>query len=164
MLSEWRYERPIILGVVWWSQDHPDQDQRYQRTVEWARTISIATFYCTVKFTQGARVIDRLEFGDGRSRCQKSGEDHEHLFDLEIGMVTRLYQLELKTLKEQITRDMDYKPADQRLESVSLKLKSCPPLAKSIRHKTAAHWCLVTFWICGSFGVCVQRKKNPVVL
>ena len=46
---------------------------------------------------------------------------------LEIGMVTRFYQLELKTLKEQIARDMDYKPADQRLGS-GLKLKSCSVL------------------------------------
>ena len=38
-------------------------------------------------------------------------------------MVTRFYQLKLKTQKEQIARDMDYKPADQRLGSVGLKLK-----------------------------------------
>ena len=78
-------------------------------------------FIAQLKCTQGAGVIDRLEFGDGRSRYESSGEDHEHLVDLEIGMVTRFYQLELKTLKEQIARDMDYKPADQRLGSVGLK-------------------------------------------
>ena len=78
-------------------------------------------------------------------------------------MVTRLYQLELKTLKEQIAHDMDYKPADQRLGSVDLKLKSCPLLTKSIRHKTAAHQRLVTFCIFGNFGVCAAQK-NPVAL
>ncbi len=92
-------------------------------------------------------------------RCEKSSEDHKHLFDLEIGMVTRFYQLELKTLKEQIARDMDYKPADQRLGSVDLKLKSCPLLTKSIRHKTAAYRRLVTFCIFGSFGVCSAQKE-----
>jgi hypothetical protein len=30
------------------------------------------------------------------------------------------YQLEFKMLREQIARDMDYKPADQRLGSVGL--------------------------------------------
>ena len=107
----------------------------------------------------GAGVIDRLDFGYGRSRCEEASEDHEHLFDLEIGMVTGFYQLELKTLKEQIARDMDYKPADQRLGSVGLKLKSCPLLTKSIRHKTAAHRRLVTFCIFGSFGVCSAQKE-----
>ena len=69
------------------------------------------------------------------------------------------YQLELKTQKEQIARDMDYKPADQRLGSVGLKLKSCLLLMKSIRHKTAAYRRLVTFCICGSFGVCSVQKE-----
>ena len=92
-------------------------------------------------------------------RYEESGEDHEHLFDLEIGKVTRFCQLELKTLKEQIARDVDYKPADQRLGSVGLKLKSCPFLTKSIRHKTAAHRRLVTFCIFGSFGVCSAQKE-----
>ena len=74
-------------------------------------------------------------------------------------MVNGFYQLERKTLKEQIARDVDYKPADQRLRSVGLKLKSCPLLTKSIRHKTAAHRRLVTFCIFGSFGVCSAQKE-----
>ena len=74
-------------------------------------------------------------------------------------MVTRFYQLELKTLKEQFARDMDYKPADQRLGSVGLKLKSSPLLTKSIRNKTAANWRLMTFYIFGSFGVCSAQKE-----
>ena len=78
-------------------------------------------------------------------------------------MVTGFYQLEFKTLKERIARDVDYKPADQRLGSVGLKLKSCPLLTKSIRHKTAAHQRLVTFCIFGNFGVCAAQK-NPVAL
>ena len=73
--------------------------------------------------------------------------------------MTRFYWLKLKTLKEQIARDVDYKPADQRLRSVGLKLKSCPLLTKSIRHKTAAHQRLVTFCIFGSFGVCPAQKE-----
>ena len=99
------------------------------------------------KMHQGGGVFDRLEFGHGRSRYEKSGEDHEHLFDLEIGMVSWFYQLELMTLKQQIAHDMDYKPADQRLGSVGLKLKSSPLLTKSIWHKTAAHRRLVCFCI-----------------
>ena len=75
-------------------------------------------------------------------------------------MVTRFYQLELKTLKEQIAGDMDYKPADQRLGSVGLKLKSCPLLTKSIRHKTAANRRLVIFCICGRFGVCSAQRES----
>ena len=93
------------------------------------------------------------------ARREGSVEDHEHLVNLEIGMVTRFYQLKLKTLKEQIACDVNYKLADQRLGSVDLKLKSCPLLTKSIRHKTAANWRLMTFYIFGSFGVCSAQKE-----
>ena len=69
------------------------------------------------------------------ARREESGEEHEHLVNLEIGMVNRFYQLKLKTLKELIARDVNYKLADQRLVSVELKLKSFSLLTKSIRHK-----------------------------
>ena len=121
--------------------------------------MSIAIFYCTVKCTEGAGVIDRLEFDDGRSRCEDSGDDHEHLFDFQIGIVTRFCQLEFKTLKEQIALDMDHKPADQRLGSVGLKPKSCPFLTKSNGHETAANQRSVTFCIFGSFDVCSAQKE-----
>ena len=113
-----------------------------------------------MKCTQGAGVIDRLEFGDGCARCEESGEDHEHLVNVEIGIVVRFYWLKLKTFKEQIARDMDYKLANQWLGSVGPKLNSCPLLTKSIRHKTAANRRLVIFCICGRFGVCSAQRES----
>ena len=114
-----------------------------------------------MKCTQGAGVIDRLEFGDGCARCEESGEDHEHLVNVEIGIVVRFYWLKLKTFKEQIARDMDYKLANQWLGSVSLKPKSCPFLTKSNEHETAANQRSVTFCIFGSFDVCSSQKEPP---
>ena len=93
------------------------------------------------------------------ARREESGEDHEHLVNLEIGMVSGFYKLKLKTLKEQIARDVNYKLADQRLVSVDLKLKSFSLLTKSIRHKTAAHRRLVIFCVFGRFGVCSAQKE-----
>ena len=117
-------QRQIILEVIEGSEDHPDVDQLYQRAVEQDRTISIATVYRTVKLLQEAAVIDRLEFGDGRSRYEESGEHHEHLIDVETGEVMEFYHAELEALKEKIAREMGYELVDHRLELFGRKLKA----------------------------------------
>ena len=87
-------------------------------------TISIATVYRTVKLLEEAGVIDRLEFGDGRSRYEESGEHHEHLVDVETGEVIEFYHAELEALKVQIAREMGYELVDHRLELFGRKLTS----------------------------------------
>ena len=58
-------QRQIIIQVIEESDDHPDVDQLYLRSVELDNTISIATVYRTVKLLEEAGLIERLEFGDG---------------------------------------------------------------------------------------------------
>ena len=116
-------QRQIILEVIEGSEDHPDVDQLYQRAVEQDWTISIATVYRRVKLLQEAAVIDRLEFGDGRSRYEESGEHHEHLIDVETVEVMEFYHAELEALKEQIAHEMGYELVDHRLELFGRKLK-----------------------------------------
>ncbi len=117
-------QRQIILDVIEGSEDHPDVDQLHRRAIEHDRTISIATVYRTVKLFEEAEVIDRLEFGDGRSRYEEAGEHHEHLVDVETGEVIEFYHAELEALKEKISRDMGYELVDHRLELFGRKLKN----------------------------------------
>ena len=101
-------QRQIIIQVIEESDDHPDVDQLYLRSVELDNTISIATVYRTVKLLEEAGLIERLEFGDGRSRYEEAGEHHEHLVDIETGEVHEFYNEELETLKTEIAREMGY--------------------------------------------------------
>ena len=109
-------QRQIIIQVIEESDDHPDVDQLYLRSVELDNTISIATVYRTVKLLEEAGLIERLEFGDGRSRYEEAGEHHEHLVDIETGEVHEFYNEELETLKTEIAREMGYDLIDHRLE------------------------------------------------
>ena len=109
-------QRQIIIQVIEESDDHPDVDQLYLRSVELDNTISIATVYRTVKLLEEAGLIERLEFGDGRSRYEEAGEHHEHLVDIETGEVHEFYNEELETLKTEIAREMGYELIDHRLE------------------------------------------------
>ena len=117
-------QRQVIVSVISESEDHPDVDELYRRAVDEDSTISIATVYRTVKLLEEAGVIDRLEFGDGRSRYEESGEHHEHLVDVETGEVIEFYHAELEALKVQIAQDMGYELVDHRLELFGRKLKS----------------------------------------
>ena len=117
-------QRQIIVQVIEESDDHPDVDQLYLRSVELDNTISIATVYRTVKLLEEAGLIERLEFGDGRSRYEEAGEHHEHLVDIETGEVHEFYNEELETLKTEIAREMGYDLIDHRLELYGKKRKS----------------------------------------
>ena len=117
-------QRQIIIQVIEESDDHPDVDQLYLRSVELDNTISIATVYRTVKLLEEADLIERLEFGDGRSRYEEAGEHHEHLVDIETGEVHEFYNEELETLKTEIAREMGYDLIDHRLELYGKKRKS----------------------------------------
>ena len=117
-------QRQIIIQVIEESDDHPDVDQLYLRSVDLDNTISIATVYRTVKLLEEAGLIERLEFGDGRSRYEEAGEHHEHLVDIETGEVHEFYNEELETLKTEIAREMGYDLIDHRLELYGKKRKS----------------------------------------
>ena len=117
-------QRQIIIQVIEESDDHPDVDQLYLRSVELDNTISIATVYRTVKLLEEAGLIERLEFGDGRSRYEEAGEHHEHLVDIETGEVHEFYNEELEILKTEIAREMGYDLIDHRLELYGKKRKS----------------------------------------
>lgn len=117
-------QRQIIIQVIEEADDHPDVDQLYLRSVELDNTISIATVYRTVKLLEEAGFIERLEFGDGRSRYEEAGEHHEHLVDIETGEVHEFYNEELETLKTEIAREMGYDLIDHRLELYGKKRKS----------------------------------------
>ena len=117
-------QRQTIIKVIEESEDHPDVDQLYRRSVEQDDTISIATVYRTVKLLEEAGVIERLEFGDGRARYEESGEHHEHLVDIETGEVIEFYDEALETMKEQIAERMGYELVDHRLELFVRKKKT----------------------------------------
>ena len=116
-------QRQVIIKVIEESSDHPDVDQLYLRSVQIDNTISIATVYRTVKLLEEAGLIERLEFGDGRSRYEEAGEHHEHLVDVETGEVFEFYNEELEALKEEIARKMGYDLIDHRLELYGKKIK-----------------------------------------
>ena len=111
-------QRRVIAQVLSESTDHPDVEQVYQRASAIDSHISIATVYRTLRMFDIANIIDRLDFGDGRSRYEVAAESghHHHLIDMRSGEVVEFENEELEAIKRRIARDLGYEIVGDRLE------------------------------------------------
>ena len=96
-------QRRIIARVISDSEDHPDVETLYERASKVDSGISIATVYRTVRLFEEAGILDRHDFGDGRSRYEAAPEaHHDHLIDVETGKVIEFVDPELEALQKVI--------------------------------------------------------------
>jgi Fur family ferric uptake transcriptional regulator len=112
-------QRRVIARVLSEATDHPDVEQVYQRAAEIDPRISLATVYRTLRLLDGENIIDRLDFGDGRSRYEAASDrkhHHHHLIDVQTGEVVEFESEDLERLKQKIARDLGYRLVGERLE------------------------------------------------
>ncbi len=116
-------QRRVIARVLSESSDHPDVDSLYQRAAAIDPGISIATVYRTVRLFEEAGILDRHDFGDGRSRYEASPEaHHDHIIDVETGKVIEFVDPELESLQRQIAERLGFRLVDHRMELYGVKL------------------------------------------
>jgi Fur family ferric uptake transcriptional regulator len=110
-------QRRIIARVISDSADHPDVETLYERASALDSGISIATVYRTVRLFEEAGILDRHDFGDGRSRYEAAPEaHHDHLIDVETGKVIEFVDPELEALQKVIAERLGYRLVDHRME------------------------------------------------
>jgi len=63
-------QRRVIARVLSNAEDHPDVEELYRRASAIDPHISIATVYRTVRLFEEAGVVEKHDFGDGRSRYE----------------------------------------------------------------------------------------------
>jgi len=118
-------QRRIIARVLQSSKDHPDTEEVYRRSSAIDDKISISTVYRTVKLFEDAGIIERHEFGDGRSRYETVPEEHhDHLIDLKTGKVIEFKNEEIEALQDAIAKKLGYRLVDHRLELYGVPLGS----------------------------------------
>lgn len=116
-------QRRTIAQVLSESTDHPDVELLYDRASAVDPGISIATVYRTVRLFEEAGIIEKHDFGDGRSRYEEAGEDHhDHLINLRTGEVVEFVDEEIEKLQEAIAKKLGFKLVDHRLELYGLPL------------------------------------------
>ena len=120
-------QRRVIARVLSNSSDHPDVEKLHQRAVEIDAGISIATVYRTVRLFEEAGILDRHDFGDGRSRYEAAPEaHHDHMIDVESGKVIEFVDPELESLQRQIAERLGFRLVDHRMELYGVKLDRSP--------------------------------------
>ena len=117
-------QRRIIARVLSDADDHPDVEDLYQRSVKLDSRISIATVYRTVRLFEEAGLLDRHDFGDGRSRYEQASDDHhDHLVDVQSGAIIEFQDEEVEELQRQIAARLGYNLIGHRMELYGVELK-----------------------------------------
>lgn len=110
-------QRRIIAKVLSESTDHPDVEEVYRRAIKVDPKISIATVYRTVRLFEEANILERHDFGDGRSRYEEVSEDHhDHLIDIQTGRVIEFRSPEIEDLQRKMAERLGYRLIGHRLE------------------------------------------------
>ncbi|WP_395001478.1 Fur family transcriptional regulator [Sphingomonas sp.] len=110
-------QRRVVARVLSEADDHPDVEALHMRCAAVDPRISIATVYRTVRLFEEAGILERHEFGDGRSRYEAaSDEHHDHLIDVETGKVIEFVNEELEALQRRIAEKLGFRLVDHRME------------------------------------------------
>jgi Fur family transcriptional regulator, ferric uptake regulator len=117
-------QRRTIARVLSDAADHPDVEQVYRRATALDPRISIATVYRTVRLFEEASILERHDFGDGRSRYEESPEEHhDHLIDVESGRVIEFRVEEIEALQRGVAEKLGYRLVGHRLELYAVPLR-----------------------------------------
>jgi Fur family transcriptional regulator, ferric uptake regulator len=120
-------QRRVIARVLSDSEDHPDVEQVYRRSIAIDPHISIATVYRTVRLFEEANILARHDFGDGRSRYEEMPSDHhDHLIDLQSGRVVEFRNEQIEKLQEFIASELGFELVGHRLELYAVPRRGKP--------------------------------------
>jgi len=117
-------QRRVIARVLSTAEDHPDVEEVHRRASDLDPRISIATVYRTVRLWEESGILERHDFGDGRSRYEEVTEEHhDHLIDVKSGKVVEFQNEEIEALQEKIARAHGMRLVGHRLELYGVPLE-----------------------------------------
>ena len=116
-------QRRTIAAVLSESTDHPDAAAVYRRAAVLDSRISMATVYRTIRLFEDCGVLEKHDFGDGRSRYEEASEEHhDHLIDISSGEVIEFQNSEIERIQKEVARELGYDLVDHRLELYGSRL------------------------------------------
>jgi len=120
-------QRRIIARVLSEADDHPDVEEVYRRASTLDPRISLSTVYRTVRLFEGAGILERHDFGDGRARYEESGHGHhDHLINMQTGEVIEFKNEQIEKLQDSVARELGFRLIGHRLELFGVPLKASP--------------------------------------
>lgn len=118
-------ERRVIARVLSDSKDHPDIATVAMRAAAIDEGIALSTVYRTIKLLEEAGVLERHEFGDGRTRYEAVPDiHHDHLIDVETGTVVEFGDPELEDLQRKVAERLGFRLVDHRVELYGVRTRT----------------------------------------
>ena len=118
-------QRRVIARVLSVSKDHPDVEEVHRRAIKIDKRISIATVYRTVRLWEESGILDRHDFGNGRSRYEEvTDEHHDHLINVKSGNVIEFQNAEIEALQESVARKHGMELVGHKLELYGVPINS----------------------------------------
>jgi Fur family ferric uptake transcriptional regulator len=128
-------QRRIIAQVLSESQDHPDVDEVYQRVSKIDSKISLATVYRTLRLFEEAHILERHEFGDGRSRYEQAAcKHHHHLIHIQTGSIIEFHDDRVEDLLKEIAKNLGCQLVSHRLDLYGIPLEG---IKRKVEHYDA---------------------------
>ena len=116
-------QRRVVALVLSEAKDHPHVEEVYLRASRIDPRISIATVYRTVRLFEEAGILERHDFGDGRSRYEEAtGDHHDHLIDIQSNKVIEFQSEEIEALQVKIAKEHGFELVGHRLELYGVPL------------------------------------------
>lgn len=116
-------QRRVIARVLSDADDHPDVEDVHRRATKIDPRISLATVYRTLRLFEKSELLERHDFGDGRSRYERSPtEHHDHLIDLDTSEVIEFNSDEIEELQAKVAERLGYELVGHRLELYGLPI------------------------------------------
>jgi Fur family ferric uptake transcriptional regulator len=110
-------QRRTIARVLSEATDHPDVEELYRRALAIDAKISIATVYRTVRLLEERGILERRDFGGGRSRYDPTDRGlHHHLIDVETGKVIEFQDPALEQAIHKVAAGLGFELVGKRLE------------------------------------------------
>lgn len=117
-------QRRIIVHVLSEAGDHPDVEELYRRASRLDNNISLSTVYRTVRLFEEEGILERHDFGEGRSRYgQAHTKHHDHLIDVNTGEVIEFRNEQIERLQDLVARELGYKLIDHKFELYGVRIK-----------------------------------------
>jgi Fur family ferric uptake transcriptional regulator len=127
-------QRRTIARVLSDATDHPDVEELYRRALAIDAKISIATVYRTVRLLEERGILERRDFGGGRSRYDPTDRgQHYHLIDVETGKVIEFQDPRLEEAMAAVAEQLGFELAGKRLELYGRRIAAERPRAAARR-------------------------------
>jgi Fur family ferric uptake transcriptional regulator len=118
-------QRRVIARVLSEAADHPDVEEVHRRASARDARISLSTVYRTVRLLEGAGILERHDFGDGRARYEPGDHGHhDHLINVTTGEVIEFKNEQIERLQESVARELGFHLIGHRLELFGTPLKT----------------------------------------